>query len=102
MVSLQVYNSIRLPCEVVSISTDQKIIDVSWNGQHPMSTMMMPPPPYDVVEQELSKCLVEDWQSFRLDGENKLTVTAITNHVMAHFERLVNDDTAAALNKYHH
>jgi hypothetical protein len=103
LVSLRVYNTIRLAMDVVSTGPDEKSVDVSSNGRHPASTMMMPPSPYNVVEQELSKCLVDDWQSFRLEGDGVLFVTTSANHSMAHFERLVNDDaTTPALNKYHH
>ena len=103
-VSVKVFNSIGVHMNYTS-NEDKTIYDVSATG-HPMMTMMMPPPPYDQVEQQLSHVITNHWQSFRLsDFENeeakKLTITTLQNHVMAHCIRSTND-SAAPLTKYHH
>ncbi|KAL3931637.1 MAG: hypothetical protein SGARI_004156 [Bacillariaceae sp.] len=102
-VSVKVFNNIGVHMNYTS-NDDKTIYDVSTTG-HPMMTMMMPPPPYDQIEQQLSHAITNHWQSFRLsDVENgeakKLTITTVQNHVMAHCTRSLND--SAPLTKYHH
>jgi hypothetical protein len=102
--SVHVFNSIGVQMQCTS-NEDKTSYEVSAAG-HPMTTMMMPPPPYDEVEQQLCIAITNYWQSFRLsevkDGEaNKLTITTLQHHVMAHCVRFSNDGVAA-LTEYHH
>jgi len=102
-ISVHVFNNIGLQKQYTA-SPDKKIFDVVNVGHGPITTMMMPPPPYHTVEQELAKAMVDHWQSFRLVDENTLTITTMTNHVMAKCVRHTNEDggATAALTKYHH
>jgi hypothetical protein len=103
--SVHVYNNIGMK-KAYTASPDQKFFELVNIGHGPMSTMMMPPPPYHRVEQELSKAMVDHWQSFRLeDDDEKLVISTVNNHVMGSCVRHTNNSEngeTAALTAYHH
>ncbi|KAG7354926.1 hypothetical protein IV203_004282 [Nitzschia inconspicua] len=102
-VSVKIFNNLSILMRCTA-SPDQSVFDVTTMGG-PAMTMMMPPPPYDVLERDLSKAIVDHWQSFRLIGHpnaaTELTITTAENDTMAHCVRFLNDE-GPALTKYHH
>jgi hypothetical protein len=105
-VSVKVFNNLSVRMRYTT-RPDQTIFDVK-AMEGPVMTMMMSPPPYNLIERELAKTIVENWQSFRLqtpgnaDEGNELIITTINNRVMAHCVRFSNDNDGPALTKYHH
>jgi hypothetical protein len=105
-VAVKVYNSLSM---IVGYTANRA--NTVYNVAPPkgiISTLMMPPPPYMVVEKQLAYAMENYWQSFRLntseggdDTSNELTITTVNDHVMAFCVRC---DTASRppLVKYYH
>lgn len=100
--SVKVRNSMHV-CMDYTATPDKSIYDVTASGKM-ATTRMLPRPPYRQVEMDISKAIIDHWQSFRLRGTGdatELTITTVDNHVMAHCVRFANAE-GPALTKYHH
>jgi hypothetical protein len=106
-VGVKVYNSLSMLVGYTS-NHDKTVYELA-PQKGIRTSLMMPPPPYLVVENELVHAMENHWQSFRLvkmnegsaDTANEFTINTVNNHVMARCVRLAMDNRPP-LTKYYH